>query len=936
MSDKSLVKKLRSLVKECVPYAIERDYRRRRYGLVNHWDSRKTSGSMKKAARFWFELLPYGVVQRYMGKKYPPPKKAKKKPEPAPKPLVTKKPEPAPKPLVTKKPEPASKPLVTVKDGLVPFSPEKPNCIIVAHESSRTGCPINTWSMLCELNKTFNVLAISLKAGPLDPIFNEKSTWCAIADESIRYKSEELETWLTPILDMRPYEFAIANSVCTWALLPVLSWHRIPSIVCIHEFAQYCNMNDLKAAFLYGTTVVFSSHLCLKATGDLLNIDVGNVPVMAQGKSGLPVDKSLRFDGREWYLIANLKRRKAENGEFVVLGVGSVEYRKGFDLFLRTASEIQRKCSSRRFRFIWAGNGYDPETNFISKLYKAQIDTLGLSDSFEYLGPVKFIDKVYQLSDLFLLTSVLDPLPGVVIEAMSHKVPALCFDKASGFPEMFQAAGLSSGCVVDYLSVEKMSDRAIELVHDDDARRKLAESQYSFCLHSFDMPDYVARIVALAPKARESFIVRTKSAERDTRDRFLEALRATTAHEIGLADSSRTAYLARSFAELHPVIYGLEPSVKDLASHATEELFWNLTGGNTGNLAFHRALYAVLAEAPKVLPWHSEEPLLDGSVGILPCANQLAAHCDMSLFADWLLKSDIPMVAIGVGAQSRLKLGPSVLDYEMPYLHGGTVSWIRRMAEHAPTGKPNISARGRFTMNVLRSVGVSRRAVALGCPTLFISPEVKLGARISEKCGRFDRVAYAAGQMNWPINLQKLENSLSKIITDCDGAFVVQAALPELKMVRGEYFTLDDKTRDETRRHFREDLSEQEFANWCMRYGHVFFDVDEWMDFYRKFDFVVGPRIHGVMIALQAGVPALCIAIDSRTTELCEIMKVPYVSLTDVKNGVSLDDLKRLFKFDPLAFDKNRKDLAAGFADFLLDNKIRPSLHLLRIAGRST
>ena len=449
------------------------------------------------------------------------------------------------------------------------------------------------------------------------------------------------------------------------------------------------------------------------------------------------------------------------------------------------------------------------------------------------------------------------------------------------------------------------------------------------------MPDYVARIVALAPKAREIFIARTKSIKRDSRDRFLEALRATTAREIGLADSSRTAYRARQFDELHPVIYGCKPSVKDISSHTTEELFFNLTGWNTGNLAFHRALYTVLAESPKVLRWHSEEPVPEGSVGILPCANQLGVHCDMSPFADWLLKYDIPMVAIGVGAQSQLKLGPSVLDYEIPYLRSGTISWIRRMADHAPTGKPNISARGRFTMDVLRSVGVAQRAVALGCPTLFISPDDKLGAHIAERCGKFGRIAFAAGQTSWG-KTTRVENSLSKIITSCDGAFVVQAALPELKMVRGEFFSLDEMTRDKTRRHFREDLTEQEFADWCMRYGHVFFDVDEWMDFYRQFDFVVGPRIHGIMIALQAGVPAMCITIDSRTEELCEIMKVPYVPLKTVKDGVSLYDLKRLFKFDARAFDENRKKLAAGFVDFLRGNKIRPSLNLLRIAGRDS
>ena len=70
LPDESVVKKIRGLIKEFVPYAIERDYCRRRYGLVNRWDSRKTKGTLKKAARFCFELLPYGFVYRFSKKRY--------------------------------------------------------------------------------------------------------------------------------------------------------------------------------------------------------------------------------------------------------------------------------------------------------------------------------------------------------------------------------------------------------------------------------------------------------------------------------------------------------------------------------------------------------------------------------------------------------------------------------------------------------------------------------------------------------------------------------------------------------------------------------------------------------------------------------------------------------------------------------------------------
>lgn len=105
------------------------------------------------------------------------------------------------------------------------------------------------------------------------------------------------------------------------------------------------------------------------------------------------------------------------------------------------------------------------------------------------------------------------------------------------------------------------------------------------------------------------------------------------------------------------------------------------------------------------------------------------------------------------------------------------------------------------------------------------------------------------------------------------------------------------------------------------------------MDFYWQFDFVVGPRIHGIMLALQAGVPALCIAIDSRTKELCETMKVPYVMAADIRSGLTRRDLLKYFHFDPDEFDANRKMLAQRFVHFMESNKIKPDASLYGIAG---
>ena len=224
-------------------------------------------------------------------------------------------------------------PLFSFEPGDVLYDPVKPNCVIVAHESSRTGCPINTWSMLRELRARYNVLAVSLKRGVLDDLFRREATWYGSFHEMVRGNEAYLELALADALDARVYDFAIVNSVVCHAVLAAFAWHRIPTVVCIHEFAQYCTPAHILDCFLYGTQVVYSSKACLDATRARIGAVAADVPIIPQGKSTLPVDSKARPSGRELYHITRLTGLRRDKGELIVLGCGTVEYRKGFDLF---------------------------------------------------------------------------------------------------------------------------------------------------------------------------------------------------------------------------------------------------------------------------------------------------------------------------------------------------------------------------------------------------------------------------------------------------------------------------------------------------------------------------------------------------------------------------------------------------------------------------
>lgn len=357
-------------------------------------------------------------------------------------------------------------------------------------------------------------------------------------------------------------------------------------------------------------------------------------------------------------------------------------------------------------------------------------------------------------------------------------------------------------------------------------------------------------------------------------------------------------------------MFGLDPNISDYPLKETENLC-KAVGGNTGNLAFHYAIQKQLG-LKTVVPWSAFPQDIDnaGSLGVIPCANQLGPHANFSGMAAKLGKTQAKYVAIGLGAQSGI-------GGKLPVIPEGTLKWLEQIVEHSPSGNPNITVRGDFTLEVLDSYGFKGCAVSLGCPTLFINPDRNLGSVISGNLREPRKVAVLAGHYKWK-HLKKLEASLLDIASR-DGAYITQSPKDMIKLGRGEVGeSLDDYL--EIKEYLQPRMTDNEFGEWVSSHANVFFDVLAWMEFYRRFDFVIGPRIHGVILALQAGVPGACIVHDSRTLELCESMKVPYVLAKDHLEGLDVNKVVEEFEFSQFDFDKNREEKSVRFNDFLVNN----------------
>lgn len=353
--------------------------------------------------------------------------------------------------------------------------------------------------------------------------------------------------------------------------------------------------------------------------------------------------------------------------------------------------------------------------------------------------------------------------------------------------------------------------------------------------------------------------------------------------------------------------------------------FKKMYSGNTGNLIYYFATrmlinfnnnYFTLSNIPKAYT--------DSGNGIVySMANHLGAHVDMSEHGLKIDHIDSPVVALGLGAQAEIGMK------DIDYIPKGTIKYLASLVDHAPSkSKANIIVRGDYTFDVMDKLGFGGNILALGCQTNFMNPDKTLGKSIRRyyEDRKIKKVSIAAGNI-YLKHYRTLEISLLSLAAETNGDYIVQHPQNLIKLA-GRF----------NEKEFKEEL-ELSFALYCeagmekdkfekliRNNFKLYSDVPQWIRSHKQTDIVVGTRIHGVQSALQAGVPAICLYIDSRTKELCEKMKIPHADAQDFKTGININDIENVFlNWDYEEFDRNRINLALKYKEFLETNKIEAS-----------
>lgn len=393
-------------------------------------------------------------------------------------------------------------PIITPVGNFDSFSLEKKTVLIVNHEASRTGAPIVGYNLARGLSEKYNVVVIYLGSGPLlkdsqlpgviviGPVLVPSTNYlCGLAIKRITKKCK--------------LEFAIVNSIESRFALEELSRNSVPTVAIVHEFMA----NTLsQTAFPYlvskAGSVVFSSTLTRDdALARFPSFRNREYPIIPQGFCDPPKSSLSRtLIAKEQSKLFKLIRPKnfSKDG-LVILGIGSVNYRKGVDLFVACAKKIRQELSNKDLNFVWIGKGFDPKNDANYSIYLAdQIRRAGLAEHFTFVDEVSSLEAAYKNADIFLLTSRLDPLPNVAIDAFFYKLPLVCFDETTGVAEVLKKQGLRQFCVANYLDVNDMAAKALRFLNSVNLRSKISGECLEFARTLFDMKTYVSKIENLA------------------------------------------------------------------------------------------------------------------------------------------------------------------------------------------------------------------------------------------------------------------------------------------------------------------------------------------------------------------------------------------------------------------------------------------------------
>lgn len=345
----------------------------------------------------------------------------------------------------------------------------------IGNDASLTGAPYTQLYLLQWLraNTDYSLEVVLLHGGPLVPEFAKVAKVHLLnvpidsptPGQRVMRKLQHITNWrarrvIRDVQAAKPL-LIFANTMLTLEFgVELKQALQVPLLLCIHELetaffyfdADTFRRNSKQVDFFIPVSQrvqeYYEAAFDIPAEKTKLVYDFAGIP------SGTSTAADIR---KELGLDPNTR---------LVAAVGSLNWRKGADLFLQVARHV-KAAGHKDIHFAWIGGKQD-SLAFKEALY--DIQRMDLADYVSLIGIKSDMRGYFEAMEVLLLTSREDPFPLVCMEAALMERPIICFAQAGGMPEFVRE---DAGFVVPYADVQAMGDKSVYLLQHEAIRQTM-------------------------------------------------------------------------------------------------------------------------------------------------------------------------------------------------------------------------------------------------------------------------------------------------------------------------------------------------------------------------------------------------------------------------------------------------------------------------------
>lgn len=181
------------------------------------------------------------------------------------------------------------------------------------------------------------------------------------------------------------------------------------------------------------------------------------------------------------------RRRFGFDDQHILLGaVGRLSEEKGFDHLINAVYRLVR--SGHQVGLLIAGEGH------LRQSLQQQIRELQLEDRVRLVGFLKDPRELYRAIDVFVLSSLREGLPNVVLEAMAS-ARAVVTTSVNGIPRLVESG--TNGMVVKADSVDHLFHGIRDMLESDHRRHQIAQAGRQTVETRFSFEQRMQKLVAI-------------------------------------------------------------------------------------------------------------------------------------------------------------------------------------------------------------------------------------------------------------------------------------------------------------------------------------------------------------------------------------------------------------------------------------------------------